>query len=63
MNRNQVPSTIDFPVNVFLAEPSFDGDWNVGFDVPIACVQIYVGGKISWQFERDAAIPGVKSPA
>src|ERR1700678_4230916 len=62
MNRDQVPSAIDFSVNVFLAKTSFDGAWNVGFNMPIACMQIYVGGKVRRQFESDASIPGVKSP-
>ena len=63
MNRDQVPSAVDFSVNIFVAQTSFDSDWNVGFDVTIACVQIYVGGKATRQFESDTAITGVKSPA
>src|SRR5580704_8573770 len=63
MNRNQVPSTIDFSMNIFLAKTPFDGDRNVRFDVPIACVQIHVGGKATRQFESDAAIASVKGPA
>ena len=63
MNRDQVPSAVDFSVNIFVAQTSFDSDWNVGFDVTIACVQIYVGGKATRQFESDAAIASVKGPA
>jgi len=63
MNRDQVPSAVDFSVNVFVAQTPFNGDRNVRFDVPIACVQIYVGSEVTWQFECDAAISGVKGPA
>jgi hypothetical protein len=50
-------------VNVFLTQASFDGDRNVRLNVAIAGVQINVGGKITRQFQIDAAVPGVKGPA
>ena len=63
MNRNQVASTIDFSVNVFLAQTSFDGDWDVRLNVPIARMEIDIGGKATRQFESDSAIASVKGPA
>src|SRR5208283_737010 len=62
MNRDQVPSTVDLPMNISLAQASLNRDRNVGFNMPIAGMQVDVGGKVGRQFQGHASVPGMNVP-
>jgi hypothetical protein len=63
VNRDQIPTTVDLSMDVFLAKPTVDGYWNVCGNVPIAGMKIYIGGEGARQFQRDTSVAGMQSPA
>ena len=63
MNRNQVSAAVYLSMDVLFAQPSIDGERNVGGDVSIAGVHVEIGGKVAGQFQSHAPVAGAQGPA
>src|SRR5712691_1373272 len=62
MNQQQISAPVEFAANLVFANLAFGRYRHIEIDVAVAGVQIYVCGKVLWNFQRDRAIAAFQPP-
>src|SRR5579864_1068752 len=58
----QAAAAVELAVNIVLANLSFGRDRHVEIDVAVAGVQVNIGGEVTRDFQRDAAVARFQPP-